>query len=208
MNEVAVLFWDLGGVVLSNGWDEHVRADAARRFSLDAADFEQRHHQAAGEFETGRITLDAYLDRTVFFRERNFSRDSFKEFIFAQSSEKTETRVLLDELTATRRYFLAALNNESAELNAYRIGRFNLLRNFSAFFTSCYLRALKPDPLIYKLALEITQRAPQECIFIDDRPENLEPAKALGMCAIRFESAGQLRTSLAEAGIQPALVGG
>jgi putative hydrolase of the HAD superfamily len=208
MNDVAVLFWDLGGVVLSNGWDENTRADAVRRFSLDAADFEQRHRQAAGEFETGRITLDAYLDRTVFFRERSFSRDSFKEFIFAQSSEKTETRVLLDELTATRRYFLAALNNESAELNAYRIRKFDLLRNFSAFFTSCYLRALKPDPLIYKLALEITQRAPRECIFIDDRPENLEPAKALGMRAIRFESAGKLRTSLAEAGIQPALVGG
>jgi putative hydrolase of the HAD superfamily len=208
MNDVAVLFWDLGGVVLSNGWDEHSRADAVRRFSLDAADFEQRHHQAACEFETGRITLDAYLDRTVFFRERSFSRASFKEFFFAQSSEKTETRVLLDELTATRRYFLAALNNESAELNAYRIRKFNLLRNFSAFFTSCYLRALKPDPLIYKLALDITQRAPQECIFIDDRPENLEPAKALGMRAIRFESAGQLRTSLAEAGIQLALVGG
>jgi putative hydrolase of the HAD superfamily len=208
MNDVAVLFWDLGGVVLSNGWDEHARADAVRHFSLDAADFEQRHHQAAGEFETGRTTLDVYLDRTVFFRERSFSRDSFKGFIFAQSSEKTETRVLLDELTATRRYFLAALNNESAELNAYRIRKFNLLRNFSAFFTSCYLRALKPDPLIYKLALDITQRAPQECIFIDDRPENLEPAKALGMRAIRFESAGQLRTSLAEAGIQLALVGG
>jgi putative hydrolase of the HAD superfamily len=208
MNDVAVLFWDLGGVVLSNGWDERARAAAVRRFSLDAADFEQRHHQAAGEFETGRITLDAYLDRTVFFRERSFSRDSFKEFIFAQSSEKNETRVLLDELTATRRYFLAVLNNESAELNAYRIRKFNLLRNFSAFFSSCYLHALKPDPLIYKIALEITQRAPQECIFIDDRPENLEPAKALGMRAIRFESAGQLRTSLAEAGIKPALVGG
>jgi len=208
MSDAAVLFWDLGGVVLSNGWDEHARAGAALRFSLDAGDFEHRHRDAAREFETGRITLEAYLDRTVFFRERPFSRDSFKEFFFAQSSENTETRALLDELTVTRRYFLAALNNESAELNAYRIHKFQLLRNFSAFFTSCYLHALKPDPLIYQLALDITQRPPGECVFIDDRPENLEPAKALGMRAIHFESAQQLRTSLAEAGIKPAVVGG
>jgi putative hydrolase of the HAD superfamily len=208
MSDAAVLFWDLGGVVLSNGWDERARAGAARRFSLDGADFEQRHRDAAREFETGRITLEAYLDRTVFFRERPFSRDSFKEFFFAQSSEKTDTRALLDELTATRRYFLAALNNESAELNAYRIRKFDLLRNFSAFFTSCYLRVLKPDPLIYQLALDVTQRRPGECVFIDDRPENLEPAKALGIRTIHFESAEQLRTSLAQAGIKPAFVGG
>ena len=90
------------------------------------ADFEQRHRRAEDEFETGQITLETYLDRTVFFRERPFARDQFKDFIFAQSREKTETRVLLDELTATRRYFLAALNNESEELNAYRIRKFDL----------------------------------------------------------------------------------
>jgi putative hydrolase of the HAD superfamily len=208
MGNIAALFWDVGGVLLSNGWDERARAEAARRFSLDPLDLEQRHRRAEDDFETGKITLETYLDRTVFFRERPFDRDEFKNFIFAQSHEKKETRVLLDELTATRRYFLAALNNESEELNTYRIRKFDLTRNFSAFFTSCYLRARKPDPLIYRLALGITQRAPEECIFIDDRPANLEPARALGMGTILFRSVQELRSSLADSGVGPAFVGG
>jgi len=208
MSDVAALFWDVGGVLLSNGWDRSARAEAVRRFGLDAADFEQRHRGAEEDLETGRMTLETYLDRTVFFGERPFGRDEFKNFIFAQSSENKETRILLDELTATGRYFLATLNNESEDLNTYRIRKFDLTRNFDAFFTSCYLRARKPDPLIYRLALGITQRAPEECIFIDDRPANLEPAKALGMRTILFRSAAGLRASLAESGVKAAFVGG
>jgi putative hydrolase of the HAD superfamily len=208
MGKVTALFWDIGGVVLSNGWDQSARAEAVRCFSLDPVDFEQRHRRAEDELETGKINLETYLDRTVFFRERSFARDQFKNFIFAQSRENKETRVLLDELTATRRYFLATLNNESEELNAYRIRKFDLTRNFTAFFTSCYLRVRKPDPLIFQLVMGITQRAPQECIFIDDRPANLEPAKAMGMGAILFRSARELRASLAESGVSPAFVGG
>jgi len=208
MTDVAALFWDVGGVLLSNGWDRSARAEAARRFGLDAADFEQRHRGAEEDLETGRMTLETYLDRTVFFGERPFARDEFKNFIFAQSSENKETRILLDELTATGRYFLATLNNESEDLNTYRIRKFDLTRNFDAFLTSCYLRARKPDPLIYRLALGITQRAPEECIFIDDRPANLEPAKALGMRTILFRSAAGLRASLAESGVKAAFVGG
>jgi putative hydrolase of the HAD superfamily len=208
MDNIAAIFWDVGGVILSNGWDQSARTEAARRFSLDAPDFEKRHRAAEVEFETRQITFQTYLDRTVFFRERSFTMDEFKSFIFAQSRENKETRALLDELTASRRYFLAALNNESEELNVYRIRKFDLTRNFSTFFTSCYLRVRKPDPLIYELALGITQRAPEACVFIDDRPANLEPAKALGMGTILFQSAEQLRASLAESGVRPAFAGG
>lgn len=208
MPNIAALFWDLGGVLLSNGWDERARAEAARLFSLDPPDFDEKHRRSENELETGKITLETYLDRTVFFRERSFTRDQFKEFIFAQSQENKETRILLDELTATHRYLLAALNNESEELNVYRIRKFDLSRNFTAFFTSCYLRVRKPDPLIYHLALGITQHTPQECVFIDDRPANLEPAKGLGMNTILFRSAEGLRAALAEIGVGPAFVGG
>jgi len=208
MGKISALFWDIGGVVLSNGWDHSARAEAARLFSLDLADLDERHRGAEDEFETGKISLDTYLDRIVFFRERPFTRDQFKNFIFAQSRENKETRLVLDELTATGRYFLAALNNESEELNVYRIHKFDLARNFMAFFTSCYLRVRKPDPHIYRLVLGIAHRAPEECIFIDDRPANLEPAKALGMGTILFRSAEELRASLAESGVGPAFVGG
>jgi putative hydrolase of the HAD superfamily len=208
MSNVAALFWDVGGVVLSNGWDHSARIEAVRRFSLDPVDFEERHGRAEEELETGRITLEIYLDRTVFFRQRPFAREEFKSFIFAQSHEDKETRVLLDELTASGRYFIATLNNESEELNSYRVRKFDLTRNFAAFFASCYLRARKPDPLIYQLALGITQRAPEECIFIDDRPANLEPAKQMGMATILFRSAEQLRADLSKSGVRAAFVGG
>ena len=208
MSDVTALFWDVGGVILSNGWDEHARVEAAKRFALDPADYKQRHKRAEVELETGDITLETYLDQTIFFRERPFTRAEFKEFMFAQSAEKKDTHALLDELTASRRYFMATLNNESLELNNYRIRKFDLNRNFAAFFTSCYLRLRKPDPRIYQAALGIAQRAPGECVFIDDRPENLEPARGLGMHAILFESAEQLRASLNESGVMRALVGG
>lgn len=208
MSKVTALFWDVGGVILSNGWDEHTREAAAKRFALDPADYEQRHRRAEDELESGGITLDTYLDETIFFRQRPFTREEFKQFMFAQSSEKKDTRALLDELTASRRYFMATLNNESLELNSYRIRKFDLKRNFTAFFTSCYLRLRKPDPRIYQAALGIAQRAPEECVYIDDRPKNIEPAKALGMHAILFESAEQLRASLDHSGVKRALVGG
>jgi putative hydrolase of the HAD superfamily len=198
MADISALFWDVGGVLLSNGWDHAARAEAARVFPLDAEDFDRRHRDAESDLETGAITLETYLDRTVFFRKRPFTREQFKSFVFAQSQENTPARVLLDELTASRRYLLATLNNESKELNEYRIRKFGLARNFTSFFSSCYLRARKPDPLIYELVLGITQRGPDECVFIDDRPENLEPAKAMGMHTIRFQSAGELRASLSE----------
>lgn len=208
MDNIAAIFWDVGGVILSNGWDQSARAEAAKRFSLDASDFEKRHRAAEVEFETGQINLETYLDRTVFLREQPFTRDEFKNFIFAQSDENKETRAILDELAASRRYFLATLNNESEELNAFRIRKFDLTRNFACFFTSCYLRIRKPDPLIYQLVLGITQRVPEACIFIDDRPANLEPAKALGMRTILFQSAQQLRASLAEKGVAAVFAGG
>jgi putative hydrolase of the HAD superfamily len=202
MSEVKALFWDVGGVILSNGWDKAERAAAIRRFSLDAEDFEELHEQTFAAFESGQITLNEYLKRTVFYREQPFSLEEFREFMLTRSTENAVTRALLDGITATRRYFLATLNNEGAEINAYRIRTFQLWRNFSAFFSSCYLGTRKPAELIYRRALEITQRAPEECIFIDDRPENLEAPRRLGMQAIQFVDAAQLRAELAARNVE------
>jgi putative hydrolase of the HAD superfamily len=204
MSEVTALFWDVGGVILSNGWDREERAAAILHFGFDAEPFEQRHERANTAWETGRMTLDAYLEETVFCFPRAFTRDEFKSFLFAQSKENHGTRSVLDGLTATGRYLQVALNNESAELNAYRIREFDLTRNFSAFFTSCYLGVRKPDEVIYKLALDLTQRAPEECIFIDDREPNLGPARRLGMRAIHFQTPAQLAKDLMHEGVRGA----
>jgi putative hydrolase of the HAD superfamily len=204
MPEVKALFWDVGGVILSNGWDHEERTAAVNRFQLDAGDFEQRHEAVNDDWEKGRISFDDYLEKTVFYRPRTFSRVEFKDFLFGQSKENRGTRVVLDDLAASHRYLLATLNNESAEVNAYRIRQFDLRRNFTIFLTSCYLGVRKPDAAIYRIALGITQRAPDECIFIDDRPENLEAPRRLGIHTIHFQDPAQLARDLMQQGVRGA----
>lgn len=204
MPEVTALFWDVGGVLLSNGWDHDERAAAVQHFHLDAADFEQRHEAANDAWEKGQISMDEYLEQAVFYCPRSFSSVEFKDFVFAQSKENRGTRVVLDEVTASGRYLLATLNNESAELNDYRIRHFGLTRNFTVFFTSCYLGTRKPDEAIFRTALGVTQREPEECIFIDDRLANLEAPQKLGMRTIHFQNPAQLARDLMQQGVRGA----
>jgi putative hydrolase of the HAD superfamily len=202
MPGVTALFWDVGGVILSNGWDRAARLAAAKKFGLDWEEFQDRHELASPAFETGQITLDTYLQRTVFYRKRTFARDEFVDFIFAQSSEKPDSRAVLDDIAKSGTYLLATINNEPRELNEFRIHKFNLRREFDCFFSSCYLGVRKPDEGIYKLALEVAQRSPEECIFIDDRELNLECAQAMKMRTIHFQNSAQLRRDLAANGVK------
>jgi putative hydrolase of the HAD superfamily len=201
MADVTALFWDVGGVILSNGWDRAARAEAARKFGLDWEDFQDRHELASPAFETGHITLDTYLQRTVFYRKRAFTREEFTAFIFEQSEEFPKSRAVLSGVARAGKYLLATINNEPLELNVRRIEKFNLRREFVAFFSSCFVRIRKPDEAIYRLALEVTQRRAQECLFIDDRELNLECARQLGMHTIQFKSAAQLRQDLQANGV-------
>jgi putative hydrolase of the HAD superfamily len=201
MSDVTALFWDVGGVILSTGWDRAARLAAAQKFGLDWEELQDRHDLASPAFETGKITLDTYLERIVFYRKRPFTREEFTDFIFAQSEEFPESRAVLSGVAATGKYLLATINNEALELNEHRIQQFQLRREFKAFFSSCYLGIRKPDEGIYRLALEVTQRQPEECLFIDDRELNLECARALRMRTIQFRDAAQLRQDLAASGV-------
>ena len=201
MNSITALFFDVGGVLLSNGWDRTTRRLAAERFHLDWDALEERHELVVADFETGRLSLDQYLDRIVFYEPRPFSREEFKAFILAQTQPLPDSLALARELASRRNYLMATLNNESEELNQYRIRSFHLRECFTVFFTSCYLDLRKPDPRIYRLAIDISQRSPDECLFIDDRPLNVDSARQVGMRAIRFENAAQLRRELAALGV-------
>jgi putative hydrolase of the HAD superfamily len=202
MSKVTALFWDIGGVILTNGWDRPARREAAANFSLDADEFEERHELANPAFEVGRATLDQYLERTIFYCKRSFSPSEFKDFMFARSSELPESRALVDRFGSSGRYLMAAINNEGAEINNYRIERFALRRTFATFFSSCYVGLRKPNAPIFELALNVTQRAPGECIFVDDRAINVESARQLGMDAIVFQDAPQLVEELRGRGIE------
>jgi putative hydrolase of the HAD superfamily len=202
LSEITTLFWDIGGVVLTNGWDRNSRKLAAGAFHLDMEEFHDRHDLSFPAFDAGQITLNEYLDRTLFYRQRSFSREEFTAFMFAQSKEYPATRAVLDKLSNSGKYFVGAINNEPLELNQYRIEAFDLRRNFQVFFSSCYVHSRKPEEHIFRVALEVTQRAPEKCIFIDDRPLNLESPRRLGMNTIHHENADQLRSELGKFGVE------
>jgi len=201
MSDVTAIFWDVGGVILSNGWDRAARAAATKKFGIDWEEFQDRHELASPAFETGRITLDTYLQRTIFYRTRSFTREEFTDFIFAQSEEFPESRAVLSDVAACGKYLQATINNEPLELNEHRIHQFNLRREFEAFFSSCYLGVRKPEDRIYQVALAVTQRNPDECLFIDDRELNLESARQMHMRTIHFQDAAQLRRDLVASGV-------
>jgi len=200
--KITTLFWDIGGVILTNGWDRGSRREAAATFHLDWEEFQDRHDLSFPAFDSGQITLNEYLDRTLFYRPRPFSREEFTAFIFAQSKEYPDTRVILDKVTKSQKYFVGAINNEPLELNQYRIEAFELRRNFLVFFSSCYVHSRKPEETIFRVALEVTQRPPEQCLFIDDRPLNLERPGKLGMNTILHQGAEQLRLELGKYGVE------
>ena len=196
MARITTLFWDIGGVILTNGWDRNSRQEAGKAFQLDWEDFQDRHELSFPAFDAGQLSLNEYLDRTLFYRPRKFSRDEFTAFMFAQSQEYPASRAILDQCAAANRYFIGAINNEPLELNQFRIEAFGLRRSFQVFFSSCYIHSRKPEEGIFRVALAVTQRQPGECVFIDDRPLNLEAPRRLGMSVIHYRSPDQLRSDL------------
>ena len=198
---ITTILFDIGGVLGTDGWGHASRRKAAERFGLDWEEYTDRHERVAHAIETNRMSLEHYLTRAVFYRERAFTRDEFRAFMFAQSVANPETIEVAKELAASRKYFMATLNNEILELNRFRLKNFGLHEYFSVFFSSCFLGMRKPDEEIYRLVLQVTQRAPEECVFIDDREINLECPAQMGINTIWFRDVEQLRAELREKGI-------
>ena len=201
MRAIRAIFWDVGGVLLSNAWDHTERAAALQHFHLDEEEFRDRHEVAVSSFERGKITLDEYLDRTVFYRTRRFTREGFREYMFSLTLAIPEVLALASGLADSGKYFMGTINNESRELNDYRIETFGLRKIFRVFVSSCFVGLRKPESDIYRLALEITQIPAEECCFIDDRAANLECPGKLGMHTIQMRQVEQLREDLAKLGV-------
>jgi putative hydrolase of the HAD superfamily len=199
---IRALFWDVGGVLLTNAWDRHERAKALEHFHLDPDEFQARHEMVVSSFERGKLTLNEYLDRTVFYRERPFTREAFRDVMLSLSQPFPENLAFAQSLADSGRYFMSTINNESRELNDFRIEKFALRKIFTLFVSSCFVGLRKPERDIYRLALEITQIPPEECCFIDDRALNLECAKELGMHAIEMKGLESLRTELSKMGVR------
>ncbi len=199
--QINTLFWDVGGVLLNNAWDHDERREAITHFGVDEDEFEQRHKPVVPAFEEGRLSLDDYLEQTIFYAPRNFTKDEFKQHMFSLSHALPESLRLARSLTASGKYRMATLNNESRELNEYRIATFGLREIFSLFLSSCYVGLRKPDEAIYRLALNVNQKQGEECCFIDDRAANLESPARLGIHTIQMRNPAQLKNDLATIGV-------
>jgi putative hydrolase of the HAD superfamily len=198
---IRALFWDVGGVLLTNAWDRHERSQALEHFHLEPDEFQARHEMVVSSFERGKLTLDEYLDRTVFYCDRPFAREAFRDVMLSLSHPFPENLALAQSLADSGKYRMSTINNESRDLNYYRMDKFGLRKIFHLFVSSCFVGLRKPEPEIYRLAIEITQVPPEECVFIDDRALNLECAKQLGMHTIQMKDLEYLRAELAKLGV-------
>jgi putative hydrolase of the HAD superfamily len=194
---VKLVFFDIGGVLGTNGWDTEQRRTAAARYALDEADLTRRHKEVADAWETGRMSFDEYLDVTVFHTPRAFGKTEFRQYMLELSAPWEDSVAVVRDLAAAGRVRLYTLNNESEELNRHRIARFGLHGLFEAFLSSCWLGVRKPSRLIYQRAFAIADADPGRSLFVDDREPNLEPARALGCATHLFTGAPALRAAVA-----------
>jgi putative hydrolase of the HAD superfamily len=200
VERIKILFSDIGGVLLTNGWGHESRMAAAKKFNIDYGEMRILHDFIFNVYEMGKISLDDYLDTVVFRKRRDFSKEEFKEFMFAQSIELPGTLSwLIKWKNKHENVKVISMNNEPKDLNQYRIQKFKLHDFFDAFVSSCEVGMRKPDPGIYLLGLGIAQAKPEECIYFDDRLMLVEAAKKLGIKAYHhtdFESTKKIVESL------------
>ena len=183
-----VLFFDIGGVLLTNGWGRDSRKLAAEQFGLDYDEVNEILNFIFNVYELGCIDLDEYLDTVIFNHPRDFTREDFKEFIFSRSQELPDTLAWLKQWKKDSGFRIISINNEGKELNDYRVKKFKLHEVFDAFVSSCEVNMRKPDPGIFKLAMGIAQVLPQQCVYFDDRIMFANAAQKLGIRSFQHTS--------------------
>lgn len=195
---IKIIFFDIGGVLLSNAWGHESRREAAKKFDLDYEELDELHHFVFNVYEMGQITLDDYLETVIFNHPRDFTAEEFKDFMFSQSVELPDMLAWLINWKKECSLPVFSLNNEGRELNQFRIKKFGLHQCIDGFISSCEAGVRKPNPAIYKLALGIAQRKPYECIYFDDRLMLVNAAKKHGINSFQHQSSETTKSILEE----------
>lgn len=192
----STLFLDIGGVILSNGWDQKLREQAAQEFQLDFVEMNKRHALTFDTYEIGKISLDDYLERVVFYTSRTFTPQDFKNFMFSHSQAYPDMLRMIGEIKRKHSVRVVAVSNEGRELMENRIMKFNLKEIIDVFVCSGFVGLRKPDLAIYRMALDLSQTKPHEVIYIDDRPLLAEIGRSLGLQAIQHSTYAQTQQIL------------
>jgi putative hydrolase of the HAD superfamily len=199
--DISALFLDIGGVLLTNGWDRKSRQLAAETFRLDFAEMDERHHLTFDTYEVGKLSLEEYLTRTIFYQPRSFSRDEFRDFMFAQSQPFPEMIALVRALKEQYGLKTAVISNEGRELTEYRIAKFGLGEFIDFFISSCFVHFRKPDEDIFRIAIDIAQVQPGQALYIEDRALFVEEARELGLKGIQHNGVESTRRELEKYGL-------
>ena len=200
-SQITTLFLDIGGVLLTNGWDHNSRKRAAETFGLNYEEMSERHHLTFDTYEEGKLSLDEYLKRVVFYQERSFSREEFKKFMYAQSKPYPDMIKLIRGLKSQYGLRVATVSNEGRELTMYRVQQFNLRTVVDFFLSSCFVHYRKPDEDIYRMALDVSQAQSDQVVYIDDRGLFVEVAREVGITGIIHTGYETTRKSLEELGL-------
>jgi len=198
---ITCIFLDIGGALLSDGWDHLSRRRAAKSFGLDWKGMERLHQLTFEIFEEGKITLEEYFSLVVFHQKRDFTRNQFRRFMFAQSKAFPEMIDLIAQIKVNMRIKVVIVSNEARELNTYRVDKFKLDRLADCFMSSCFVHIRKPDEDIFKLALDVAQVRPDQVVFIDNTSMFVQIAEGLGMQGILHTDCDSTRTRLAQLGL-------
>jgi putative hydrolase of the HAD superfamily len=193
---ITALFLDIGGVLLTDGWDHRARKRAATNFKLELAEMEDRHHLTFDTYEEGKLTLEEYLDRVVFYQKRPFTRARFRRFMFGQSKPYPEMISLVAQIKVRHGIRIAVVSNEGRELNAYRIRKFKLDGFVDSFISSCF------DADIFRLALDIAQAPAGQVVYVDNTPMFVQIAEGLGIRSILHTDYRSTCAELASLGLQ------
>jgi len=199
---ITTIFTDIGGVLLTNGWDRGSRRRAIDLFKLDPEETEERHHLTFDTYEVGKITLDEYLERVVFYKKRNFSRAKFKDFMFAQSKAFPEMLELMQQLKKKHGVNIAVVSNEGRELAEYRIRQFKMNSFVDFFIVSSFVHFRKPDADIFKIALDTAQVSAEQVLYLEDRAMFVQVAETLGIKGLRHIDHQSTIEKLAKRGLK------
>ena len=198
---ISTLFLDIGGVLLTNGWDRNMRKKAAEKFQLDYAELNERHHMTFAAYEEGKLSMDEYLHLVVFYKKRAFNFNTFREFIFKQTAPLPDMIRMFKAVSERNSLKVGAISNEGRELTIYRVSTFGLKDFIQFFICSCFVHFRKPDKDIYRIALDVGQVTPEQSIYVDDRRLHVEVAQSLGLNAIHHTDIDRTRQALSDYGL-------
>ncbi len=193
---IQALFLDIGGVLMTNGWDHSLRMRTAEKFNVNYEEMNQRHQLIFDTYETGKLTLDEYLKRVIFFETRPYTMQDVKQFIFESARPYTEMINFIKEIKSQYNLKVGVVSNEGRELAVDRIARFELSSFVDFFIISSFVHFMKPDADIYRLAIDVAQVPPSRIAYIDDRPMLIDVAKGLGLQGIHHKSVESTESAL------------